>query len=110
MESIYGRDVTKTIIGNTLTKVIFAEQDPEIAERISKSFGDCEMKEIHEGISYGAHEARDGVNFSNHIKQSPIVSASKILSLPKNTAFIKLPGNYAIAKVKLKIAKNQTNS
>src|SRR5262249_2618957 len=73
LESIYGREVTKTIIGNTLTKVIFSEQDPEIAERISKSFGDCEMKEFHEGISYGAHEARDGVNLSSHMKNAPIV-------------------------------------
>lgn len=105
LESIYGRDVTKTIIGNTLTKIIFAEQDPEIAERISKSFGDCEIKEFQEGISYGAHEMRDGVNLSCHTKHSPIVSASKILALQKNTAYIKLPGSYPIAKVKLGIAK-----
>jgi type IV secretory pathway TraG/TraD family ATPase VirD4 len=86
LESIYGREVTKTISGNTLTKVIFAKQDPEIAERISKSFGGCKMKEFHEGISYGAHEARDGVNLSFHMKTVPIVLTSKILSLPKNTA------------------------
>lgn len=108
LESIYGREVTKTIIGNTLTKVIFAEQDPEIAERISKSFGDCETKEFNEGISYGAHEARDGVNLSTQTKSSPIVSPSKILSLPKNTAFIKLPGSYPIVKVHLNIANKQT--
>jgi type IV secretory pathway TraG/TraD family ATPase VirD4 len=105
LESIYGRDVTKTIIGNTLTKIIFAEQDPEIAERISKSFGDCEIKEFHEGISYGAHEARDGVNLSTHMKHAPIVPSSKILSLPKNTDFLKLPGNYPVVKIRLKMAK-----
>lgn len=105
LESIYRRDVTKTIIGNTLTKIIFAEQDPEIAERISKSFGDCEMREFNEGISYGAHEARDGVNLSSHMKNAPIVAASKILSLPKNTAFVKLPGSYPIVRIKLNISK-----
>lgn len=104
LESIYGREVTRTIIGNTQTKIIFSEQDPEIAERISKSFGDCEVKEFQEGISYGAHEARDGVNLSTHMKNTPIVSPSKILALPKNTAFIKLPGSYPIVKVGLKIA------
>ncbi|MBA3239511.1 MAG: type IV secretion system DNA-binding domain-containing protein [Parachlamydiaceae bacterium] len=102
--------VTKTIIGNTLTKIILAEQDPEIAERISKAFGDCEVKEFNEGISYGAHEARDGVNLSTQTKSSPIVSPSKILSLPKNTAFVKLPGNYPIVKVRLKIAKSNKGS
>lgn len=106
LESIYGRESTKTIIGNTLTKVIFAEQDPEIAERISKSFGNCETKEFNEGISYGAHEARDGVNLSTQTKSTAIVSPSKILSLPKNTAFIKLPGSHPIVRVNLKISKN----
>ncbi|MBA3238839.1 MAG: type IV secretion system DNA-binding domain-containing protein [Parachlamydiaceae bacterium] len=28
LESFYGSDVTKTIIGNTLTKIIFPEQNP----------------------------------------------------------------------------------
>ncbi|MBA3237177.1 MAG: type IV secretion system DNA-binding domain-containing protein [Parachlamydiaceae bacterium] len=63
------------------------------------------MKEFNEGISYGAHEARDGVNLSTQTKSSPIVSPSKILLLPKNTAFIKLPRNYPIVTVKLKITK-----
>ncbi len=44
LESVYGRKVSKTIIGNALTKVILAEQDPEIADRISKSFGDCDER------------------------------------------------------------------
>lgn len=105
LESIYGREVTETIIGNTQTKIVFSEQDPKIADRISKSFGDCEVKEFQEGISYGAHETRDGVNLSTHTKHAPVVSSSSIMALPKNTAFLKLPGSYPIAKVRLGIAK-----
>ena len=104
LESIYGREVTETIIGNTQTKIVFSEQDPKIADRISKSFGDCEVKEFQEGISYGAHETRDGVNLSTHTRHAPVVSSSSIMALPKNTAFLKLPGSYPIAKVCLKLA------
>lgn len=105
LESIYGQNATKIIIGNTLTKLIFAEQDPEIALRISHSFGDTEIKEFHEGISYGAHETRDSVNLSTHMKKSPLIDPSQIMSLPKNTAFLKLPGNYPVVKIKLGIAQ-----
>lgn len=104
LESIYGRDSTKTIIGNTLTKIIFSEQDPEVSSRISKSFGECEIKEYHEGISYGAHEARDGVNLSTHHKNTPLISSSKIQALPKNSAYVKLPGKYPVTKIKFSLA------
>lgn len=75
--------------------------DPEIAERISRIFGECEQCEIHEGISYGAHEARDGVNLSTQTKFKPVVTTSQILDLPINTAYIKLAREQAIAKVKI---------
>lgn len=104
LENIYGRDVTKIIIGNTATKIIFRERDPEIAERISRSFGEREVVEIQEGISYGAHEARDGVSLSMQNRTRPVVSASKILELPVNTAYVKLAEENAVTLVKLPIS------
>lgn len=103
IENIYGRDVAKTIIGNTATKIIFRERDPEIAERISRSFGEREIMEIQEGITYGAHEARDGVSLSMQNKIRPVVSATQILELPVNTAYVKLAEEKAVALVKLAI-------
>jgi len=103
LESIYGRENSKTIIGNCLTKIVFAEQDPEIAEKISKMFGEREVKECQEGISYGAHETRDGVNLSSQKKQIPVISSTEVQSLEKNNAFLKLPGKHPIAKIKLPI-------
>ena len=46
--------------------------------------------EIQEGISYGAHEARDGVSLSMQNKICPVVSVSQILELPVNNAYVKL--------------------
>lgn len=105
IENIYGREVTQMIIGNTATKVVFSEQDPEVAARISKAFGEKETQECKEGISYGAHESRDSVNLSTHTIRTPAISATQIHSLKKNTALIKLPGDYPISKVKLKILR-----
>ena len=104
LEAIYGQASARTIIGNCMTKIVFAEQDPQIAEMISKSFGECEIKEYQEGLSYGAHETRDGVNLSLQTKTLPLVSPTSIQSLCQNQAYIKLPGNIPIAKIKLPIA------
>lgn len=107
LDNIYGRESTKTIIGNAATKLIFSEQDPEVSARISKMLGEHEIKEYQEGLSYGAHEVRDGVSLSQQTRQLPIVSPTDIQSLEKNTAFIRLPGPYPIVKVKVDLFKTQ---
>ncbi|MDB2613592.1 ATPase, T2SS/T4P/T4SS family [Chlamydiales bacterium] len=108
MDAIYGSNITKTIIGNCATRIVFSDNDPEVAHRISKAFGECEIEEPQEGISYGANEIRDGVNLSSVKKLKPVVSANSIQSLKENEAYIKLPGNWPITKVHLKVFKNNT--
>lgn len=100
LEIIYGREMTKVILGNCGTRIAFAEQDPEIAARISKTFGEKESKEHQESISYGASEIRDGVNLSYQTKTTPVVSATQIQALNAHEAFVKLPGNFPISKLK----------
>ena len=103
LEEIYGRASAHTLMGNCATRIIFAEHDPEIAERISKSLGEREIKEYQEGISYGAHEVRDGVSLSLQTKKTPVVSTTDIQSLENNRAYIKLPGNLPVSKIYLKL-------
>ena len=103
LEEIYGRASAHPLMGNCATRVIFAEHDPEIAERISKSLGEREIKEYQEEISYGAHEVRDGVSLSLQTKKTPVVSATDIQSLENNRAYIKLPGNLPVSKIYLKL-------
>ncbi len=59
------------------------------------------MKEFQESISYEAYEMRDGVNLSSHTKVSPVVSATEIQSLEAHQAFVKVPDNLPITKLKL---------
>ena len=101
LEAIYGKELARTILGNCATRVAFAEQDPEIAARIAKAFGEKEQKELQESISYGAHEMRDGVSLSSQSKTSSVVSATEIQSLNPHEAFVKLPGSFPITKLKL---------
>ena len=105
LEAIYGRDSAQTIFGNCATKVVFSEQDPEISERIARAFGEREVREYQEGISYGAHEMRDGVSLSQQTKCLHAVTATEIQSLEKNRAYIRLPGNNPISRLKFPIVK-----
>lgn len=106
LEAIYGHETSRVILGNCATRVSFYEQDPEIAARISKIFGEFEYEDLQEGVSYGAHEMRDGVSLSKQQRIRPVVSASSIQSLRKQEAYVKLPGKQPIVKLKLKLAKN----
>lgn len=105
LETLYGKDVSKTIVGNCATKIAFAEQHHEIAEKISRAFGQREIQEYQEGISYGAHETRDSVSLSMQKKFLPLVSVTDIQLLKRNQAFMKLPEDIPITKIQLKIAR-----
>lgn len=105
MDKLYGQHSTKSIINLCGTKVCFRQEDAEIAQRMAKFFGEKEFKEVQEGLSYGAHEMRDGVNLSKHEKIKSTVSPTKILSLNNLEAYIKLPGSSPTAKTKFKYEK-----
>jgi len=106
LEAIYGHEVTRTILGNCGTKIIFSEQDPEIATKIPKAFGEREIKEYQKGLSYGANDVRDGVNLTLQRRQQLLIPATSTQFLKKNQAFVRLPGNFPITQIKLRIAKS----
>lgn len=101
IESVYGWQAARVILGNCLTRIAFYEHDPEIAEKLSKLFGSQEVREYQEGISYGAHEMRDGVSLSSQSKQKPVITANDLATLKKHQAYVKLPGNVALSKIRL---------
>ena len=105
LEAIYGRQGAQTILGNCSTRIVFSERDPEIADRISKIFGQQEVREYQEGISYGAHQMRDGVSLSKVTKMRPVISSTDIQSLYPHHAYVRLPGNYPVAQIKLTIKR-----
>ena len=85
------------------TKVIFRIEGADIAERLSKWLGMQEVSETIENISYGAHQMRDGVSLNDHRKEKPTIHPDRLMKLPDLTGYIKLPGDYPIAKVTFEI-------
>ncbi len=103
LETIYGRTTTSTILGNCATRIAFAEYDAMTAERIAKSFGEKEVRESQEALSYGAHEMRDGVNLSFQTKTVPVISPTAIQTLRTHEAYVKLIGDLPISRLKLSL-------
>lgn len=107
LEEIYGYNGTRIILDQCSTKVSFRQTDPEIAKKMSSFFGQYEFKEAQEGLSYGSHEMRDGVNLSMVERSKATIPATQILSLPDLQAFIKLPGNWPALKSKFRYFKQK---
>lgn len=107
VDKLYGHHGTRVILDQCSTKVSFRQTDADIAKRMSSFFGQREFKETQEGLSYGAHEMRDGVNLSSVERIRPVISPTQILTLPDLEAFIKLPGNWPALRSKFKYFKQK---
>ena len=102
LDEIYGAPLTNSMLGLLNTKIIFRSPDDKTAKRLSAIFGEQEQSEIVEGLSFGAHHMRDGVNLSDQRRIRPVVSPSEIIALKDFEAFIKLPGNFPPAKLRFR--------
>lgn len=99
---LYGLNQSQAILDLLNTKVFFRNTDPNTNQWISKVLGDVEITEPHESLSYGAHRMRDGVSLSYQNRMKPLVLPTEIASLHDLEAFVKLPGDYPIGRVKMK--------
>lgn len=99
LEDIYGRATTQTMSGLTGTKIIFRASETIAAKRMSELLGEQEIMEAVESISFGAHQVRDGVSLSDQKRRQVTVPYTDILQLNDLEAYLKLPGNYPIAKI-----------
>ena len=95
----YGRNNTNTISANCNNKVILKSGDPETARWCSDLLGSQEVDSFREGMSYGAHEMKDGVNIAKNYTEKTIAMPSEIMSLPKFHGFIIMTDGYPMAKI-----------
>lgn len=98
LSEIYGKDGATSLTGLCSTWVIYRANDPSTAEWASKAFGNVEIIEPNEGVSYGAHEMRDGVSMSAQRKTRPLVMPTEILNLNNLEGLIRIPGEFPSAK------------
>jgi type IV conjugative transfer system coupling protein TraD len=103
LQEQYGNAETKSLTSLFNTKVVFRNGDPETARHMSQMLGEQEVKETIEGLSYGAHQMRDGVSLNEQKRMKPVVSATDIMALNDLEAYLKLPGNLPITHLKFEV-------
>jgi type IV conjugative transfer system coupling protein TraD len=101
MDHVYGPDMTKVLVGNCQTKLILRVEDAETSRRYSQLLGEKDVEEKSEGNSFGEDPTRDGVNINSHRTERAIVMGSEITTLPDLVGFLKLPGDYPVAKINI---------
>ena len=103
----YGEQDAETIASNCSSKIILKAGNNDTAKWASQLIGTQEIEEYKEGLSYGAHQMRDGVNLNKHRSERSIALASEILSLPKFTGYALMTGGYPVAKIDFEKLKYQ---
>lgn len=104
---IYGQNNASTMFGQFATKFMFRTNEPLIAKMISDMFGSASYREQQQNTSYGAHEHRDGISYTEQEKRKALVTVDDLASLADLECFVELPEPTArIARIKTPIIKN----
>ncbi len=96
---IYSREHAESIANNCKTKIFMNVAGKESASWCSDLLGEGEVKEWQEGLSYGAHEMRDGIQVNHNQKLKKIVLPSELLMLKSGEGYISFAG-FAPARFK----------
>lgn len=106
MREVYGRNLTESISSECNTRALFKTNDPISAEWIANNIGQTEISEYKEGVSYGAHAVRDGVNVQFQDKLKALVLPSEVQTLPKFSLFLKT-ANFGTVRTKVSYVNRQ---
>ncbi len=92
LREIYDKEGADTLTGLCATWVCMRQNDPPTAEWTSKSFGEAEILEHAENLSYGSHEMRDGVSLQQNRKMRALLLASEVRNLDDLEGYVRLRG------------------
>ena len=102
LRDLYGKNGAETISGLCGTRVVLSAPDRDTAQWSADSLGRAEIEEISEAYSYGANTMRDGVSLTPRRELRSLALPSEIMRLPNLTGYLKLPGPWPVARIKLK--------
>jgi type IV conjugative transfer system coupling protein TraD len=109
LNKIYGQKLSEVIANNCRNKLIMNVDDPYTCRWCSDLFGEGEVEEWHEGLSYGAHSMRDGVSSHKTKLLKKVILTAEFSQLKTGEGYLKLPElNPALIRLKDNIimAKN----
>jgi len=108
--SIYGRNSRNVMLGQFNTNVIFRILAADEARIVTKRIGEIEYLSHQKNTSYGAHEFRDEVSYTEQEKKQEVIEPSNLASLSEGECYILLPEpSVAICKTTLKLAPKPQN-
>lgn len=102
----YGHYAGSTLFDQFATKFMFRSTDPSTARLITDIFGNIEYASQQKNTSYGAHEHRDGVSYTEQEKRKSLITTNDIASLKDLECFVGLP-DPQIRITKLQLAPAQ---
>lgn len=105
LEELYGQRITQSLVDLCGTKVLFKCASFEMAEKISRLVGTQEREELQEGISFGAHQMRDGVSLNLHTKEKLVIPPYNLTAIKNLVSYVQLPQGYPITKIEWEIAE-----
>ena len=103
LDHLYGKDMRRVLLSNMQTKAIFRTEEDESAKSLSLLLGVQEVDEATGGQSYGVETTKDSSSIQRKRTEINIVMPSEIQSLPDLTAFLKVAGDYPVAKVRIPV-------
>jgi type IV conjugative transfer system coupling protein TraD len=101
LRKIYGNHAAEEISNLCNTRIFFRDPSFETAQWASKELGESETEEMKENVSYSESAMRSGISITNQRLKQQIISASEVMHLNDLEAFVRLPGNLPITKIKL---------
>jgi hypothetical protein len=103
----YGIHLGSTLFGQFATKFLFRCNEPNMAKLMSDMFGNIEYMQQQKNTSYGAHEHRDGISYTEHERRKPLIESSQFMELSDLECFVSLPDpKIKVAKLRLEPVKN----
>ena len=101
LRNIYGLNGSEAMFGMYNTNFCFRAKCPTTAAWMSKLTGQREIIEQQEGFSYGANDVRDGVSINSARVKEPLILDAEFLNLKEREAFLILPENTPVTKIKV---------
>jgi type IV conjugative transfer system coupling protein TraD len=104
--AFYGKNSGGAMLSQFNTNIIFRISEVEEAKIIVKRIGEIEYLSHQKNTSYGAHEMRDGISYTEQEKKQDLVKVNDLSNLKPNQAFILLPEpDVAISNVSFELVE-----
>jgi type IV conjugative transfer system coupling protein TraD len=105
MCEIYERHGADAVAEACSTWAVLRANGDATGEWASKGLGKAEVNETSEGLSYGAHEIRDGVNLTKNRRTREMVMSTELTNLRDLHGYLRIGREYPVGKFVLKYIK-----